>query len=95
MNLQDILSNPQIIDQLARSAGVGQGQAKTGLEALLLGRVTTEEFDGSSADGQRAANQSSGNTKSANYKLKCPSCQANLAVEEGCVKCYGCGFSQC
>ena len=31
----------------------------------------------------------------ANYKIKCPSCSAKLAFEEGCVKCYGCGFSQC
>ena len=35
MDIQDLLSNPQIIDQLARGAGVGQGQARTGLEALL------------------------------------------------------------
>jgi hypothetical protein len=35
MNLQDLLSNPQIIEQLARSAGIGQGDAATGLEALL------------------------------------------------------------
>lgn len=35
MDLQALLSNQQIIDQLARSAGVGQGEAKTGLEALL------------------------------------------------------------
>ncbi len=25
----------------------------------------------------------------------CPDCQATLAHEEGCVKCYVCGFSQC
>ncbi|MBI5364249.1 MAG: adenosylcobalamin-dependent ribonucleoside-diphosphate reductase [Planctomycetes bacterium] len=31
----------------------------------------------------------------AQYKLKCPACENNLAFEEGCVKCYGCGFSQC
>jgi len=31
----------------------------------------------------------------ANYKIKCPTCSAKLAFEEGCVKCYGCGFSQC
>ena len=28
-------------------------------------------------------------------KLKCPSCTSVLAFEEGCVKCYSCGFSQC
>jgi len=35
MDIQDILSNPQIIQQLARGAGVGEGEAKTGLSALL------------------------------------------------------------
>ena len=29
------------------------------------------------------------------YKLKCPACSNVLAFEEGCVKCYSCGFSQC
>jgi ribonucleoside-diphosphate reductase alpha chain len=29
------------------------------------------------------------------YKLKCPACSASLSFEEGCVKCYACGFSQC
>ncbi|MBK7642634.1 MAG: vitamin B12-dependent ribonucleotide reductase [Planctomycetes bacterium] len=29
------------------------------------------------------------------YKLKCPACSNILAFEEGCVKCYSCGFSQC
>lgn len=29
------------------------------------------------------------------YKLKCPACEAVLSFEEGCVKCYACGFSQC
>jgi len=31
----------------------------------------------------------------AQYKLKCPACESVLAFEEGCVKCYSCGFSQC
>ncbi len=35
MNLQDLLSNPQIIEQLAASAGIGRSEAATGLEALL------------------------------------------------------------
>lgn len=35
MKLQDLLANPQIIEQLARSAGVGTREAQGGLEALL------------------------------------------------------------
>ena len=29
------------------------------------------------------------------FKVKCPACSANLAFQEGCVKCHTCGFSQC
>ncbi len=25
----------------------------------------------------------------------CPECGGKLAIEEGCAKCYGCGFSVC
>jgi ribonucleoside-diphosphate reductase alpha chain len=60
-----------------------------GLEALLLGRVPTEEL----ADaGHGPGSAARGETQ---YKLKCPGCASVLAFEEGCVKCYGCGYSQC
>jgi hypothetical protein len=29
------------------------------------------------------------------YAVKCPECGGDLDMEEGCVKCHGCGFSQC
>ena len=72
--------------------------AKTtyGLEALLLGRVPSDELGARPMEG--AENNGGAPTKpnqAARYKLKCPSCTAILAFEEGCVKCYGCGFSQC
>ena len=35
MNLQDLLQNPQIIEQLASTAGIGKSEATSGLEALL------------------------------------------------------------
>jgi len=61
-----------------------------GLEALLLGRVPAQDLsDLSSAPPAKATSQSQ------RYKLKCPSCSSTLAFEEGCVKCYDCGFSQC
>ena len=25
----------------------------------------------------------------------CPNCDGKLAIEEGCKKCYGCGYSVC
>ena len=64
-----------------------------GLEALLLGRVTDAALNDKSvaiaSPGPKPVSAMS------RYKLKCPSCAANLAFEEGCAKCYGCGFSQC
>jgi ribonucleoside-diphosphate reductase alpha chain len=59
-----------------------------GLEALLLGRVGTQQL------ADTGAGSTNGNV-STSYKLKCPSCTAVLAFEEGCVKCYECGYSQC
>jgi len=29
------------------------------------------------------------------FKLKCPECNGALVFEEGCAKCYACGFAQC
>ena len=61
-----------------------------GLEALLLGRVASEDLASQPSDLDPPHGQ---DAKS--YKLKCPSCTADLVFEEGCVKCYGCGYSQC
>ena len=33
--------------------------------------------------------------RSQKLKLSCPECGGRLAVEEGCSKCYGCGYSVC
>ncbi len=64
---------------------------KHGLEALLLGRVDPRElnFDPSETSTAGAPQNVS------KYKLKCPQCTLTLAFEEGCVKCYSCGYSQC
>ena len=73
-----------------------------GLESLLLGRVSAEGTPAQpapakpapvSAAPRKAPGASGGSME--RYKLKCPSCAHLLAFEEGCVKCYGCGFSQC
>jgi len=61
-----------------------------GLEALLLGRVSAEQM----AEPAAPAHQPT-TSRNHKYDIKCPSCQASLAFEEGCAKCYGCGFSQC
>lgn len=59
-------------------------KSEFGLEALLLGRVSPDTGNGVHVQ-----------QKSQAYKLKCPSCQNVLSFEEGCVKCHGCGYSQC
>ncbi len=67
-----------------------------GLEALLLGRVPSQQLaDFAEARSSNAPKSTAAEKQSAQYKLKCPSCSSNLAFEEGCVKCYDCGFSQC
>ncbi len=63
-----------------------------GLHALLLGQVGVE---GDPTKKSAAAANTAAPRNSAQYKLKCPGCTGTLAFEEGCVKCYGCGFSQC
>ncbi|HED64411.1 MAG TPA: vitamin B12-dependent ribonucleotide reductase [Planctomycetes bacterium] len=61
-----------------------------GLEALLLGRVSSDH-----ADPTKKANLPTRAATGSRYKLKCPSCTGTLAFEEGCAKCHQCGFSQC
>ena len=41
------------------------------------------------------ASQPSSPRNVSKYKIVCPACSSSLVFEEGCVKCYGCGFSQC
>ena len=62
-----------------------------GLHALLLGRAGVD----SNPTEKSAIAASKAPRNSSQYKLKCPGCSGILAFEEGCVKCYGCGFSQC
>jgi ribonucleoside-diphosphate reductase alpha chain len=79
-----------------------------GLEALLLGRATLDGPTPAAAASTPSAApaptptpsapKAAGNTAPRNvghYKLKCPACEGELAFMEGCVKCHGCGFSQC
>lgn len=68
-----------------------QAKKAHGLEALLLGRVPTEAL----MDVPLQPRSDSGPQGATSYKLKCPGCSGDLAFEEGCVKCYECGYSQC
>ena len=79
-----------------------------GLEAMLLGRVGSDMPTASSeattpapapATSSPMSNRPISRVKReremASYKVKCPACSSNLSFEEGCMKCYGCGFSKC
>ncbi len=66
-----------------------EAKRQFGLESLLLGRAQIE------ASSPEAGKISRTQRNVSQYKLKCPQCTAVLAFEEGCVKCYGCGYSQC
>jgi hypothetical protein len=82
-------------------------KAEVGLHALLLGGAEPDLSNkpgpkaAAQPSAQPAASKSNGHAPKgeprnvAQYKLKCPACTGVLAFEEGCVKCYGCGFSQC
>jgi ribonucleoside-diphosphate reductase alpha chain len=81
-----------LADGLARSLRRYLAAKKEhGLEALLLGRVPSQSLAETAAEPKTTAAQK----QSEQYKIKCPACSSVLAFEEGCVKCYDCGFSQC
>ncbi len=67
---------------------------QAGLENLLLGKTDVSGI----AKGLKSIH-SNGATEqdeeASSFKVKCPECGGNLAFEEGCVKCPGCGFAQC
>lgn len=46
----------------------------------------------STSTAVRAARETA---RASQYRLKCPECEGDLDTGEGCIKCHGCGFSQC
>jgi len=67
-----------------------------GLTALLLGQASPNLEETNYVPRELAKANGAQQRKSvSSYKIKCPACQGQLAFEEGCAKCYGCGFSQC
>jgi ribonucleoside-diphosphate reductase alpha chain len=85
-----------LADGLARSLRRYLAAKKEfGLEALLLGKVPAQALADFENAPKAASRATAAQKQSEQYKLKCPSCSSTLAFEEGCVKCYDCGFSQC
>lgn len=74
---------------------------KHGLHALLLGTANLDAPAASASSTAApstpaAAPASNGQPRHiGHYKIHCPQCDGELAFMEGCVKCHGCGFSQC
>jgi ribonucleoside-diphosphate reductase alpha chain len=64
-----------------------------GIEALLLGRVDLNSVQ----KGIKSIRQAShgGQSASGAFKVKCPDCSGDIAFEEGCAVCHGCGYSRC
>jgi len=74
-----------------------KAKEKFGIKALLLGEINEEELSNKktfSSDTGSGRGNGNGNSFSA-FKIKCPECSSILYFEEGCIKCYNCGYSQC
>ncbi len=71
-----------------------KAKEKFGLVRVLSGDIDFAELRTPAVAGSPEAPRGKGNGNAA-FAVKCPECEASLAFEEGCVKCYGCGFSQC
>ena len=106
--LEGIGSSLSVPTKDGRIMSLGDGLAKAmqryldaknrhGLHALLLGTAPQklEATDVFAADEVAAVRSSARPRNVSSYKIKCPACTGELAFQEGCVKCHGCGFSQC
>ncbi len=63
-----------------------------GIQNLLLGKA---DFNMLQNSNEWRDNDSSPKTAANAFKIKCPECSEQLVFEEGCVKCYSCGYSKC
>jgi len=64
-----------------------------GIQDMLLGKADFSQLENHKEwSGER---RQSSNNKNNAFKIKCPECNENLSFEEGCAKCYSCGFSKC
>ena len=81
---------------------------KFGLRKLLLGEIDLEQYFRAKRNCGSAARapilearpggggrRRNGGKDTGAFIVKCPECMGVLVFEEGCVKCPGCGYSQC
>jgi hypothetical protein len=83
----DFVKREEIAKAMSASAAAASAASATAASESVDALAPAEPV--SSKKGQGAPRSV------AQYKLKCPACSSVLAFEEGCVKCYSCGFSQC
>ncbi|KAA3607489.1 MAG: adenosylcobalamin-dependent ribonucleoside-diphosphate reductase [Planctomycetota bacterium] len=74
-------------------------KSKHGVQAILLGKFDPDDLH-KNGNGHRPkplglSGNRLGSGAGGAFKVKCPACSGNLVHEEGCSKCYDCGFSQC
>jgi ribonucleoside-diphosphate reductase alpha chain len=106
--LEGIGSSLTVPTKDGRIMSLGDGLAKAlqryldakeshGLHSLLLGTAPQklEKTDVYTADEVAGVRSTARPRNVAQYKIVCPACSGELAFQEGCVKCHGCGFSQC
>ena len=70
-------------------------QVKRAVELIQVCREKLEKTDVYTADELAGVRSTARPRNVSQYKIVCPACSGELAFQEGCVKCHGCGFSQC
>ena len=90
----------EIVSQLvgiggAKSVGFGKNRVSSIPDAIA--KVLAEEFDISvRSNGSNIIEDDKKEISVFSYTELCPECgNASMVLEEGCVKCYNCGFSKC
>ncbi len=68
---------------------------QVGLKAILLGEFAVDNAAGEGEKTKKMSGGSRSDRMNTAYKIACPECGGSLVFEEGCNKCYGCGYSSC
>ena len=81
-----------VLDDVAEIEAVGAADLAVAIDDTGLVDVTGVAGD---VYGGGGAKLSGPRDVAAHYKLKCPECEGELTLQEGCKVCYECGWSAC